>query len=165
MNNAPSPQTPPPQRPRPHATGYLLALAAAVAYGTNAVLNRAGLAAYGSPLVAITIALAVGTGVMAPVAWRAWRRANARGDAPPDRRTLLFVMASGLSSLTGYGSNVLALSLLPVVVVTPISSAYPLVTVLLVRLLLAREEPVSRRAAVGAVCIVAGIALISIFRQ
>ena len=73
-------------------------------------------------------------------------------------------MASGLSSLLGYGSNVLALSLLPVVVVTPISSAYPLVTVLLVRLLLTREEAVSRRAAFGAVCIVAGVALISVFR-
>lgn len=148
---------------RPRTTGYLLALAAAVAYGTNAVLNRAGLAAYGSPLVAITIALATGTGIMAPVAWRAWNATKV--DESPDRRALLFVMASGLSSLLGYGSNVLALSLLPVVVVTPISSAYPLVTVLLVRLLLAREEPVSHRAAFGAVCIVAGIALISVFRQ
>ncbi|MDQ6906267.1 MAG: DMT family transporter [Chloroflexota bacterium] len=142
--------------------GYLIAFAAAVAYGTNAVLTRRGLAHYGSPLRAIVIALTTGVLVLAPLAVRAYR---AQGDGwRPERRALLFIIFSGLAAILGYCSNVLALSVLPVVVVAPISSTYPLVTVFLVRIFLRGHEEVNLRTALGAVCVVAGVILVTVFR-
>ena len=78
---------------------------------------------------------------------------------------VLFVLASGLSSLFGFGSNVLALSLLPVVVVTPISSVYPLITVLLVRLFLRHHERVTRQTVLGALLVVSGVILVTLARS
>lgn len=142
--------------------GYLIAFGAAVAYGTNAVLTRRGLAHYGSPLRAVVIALATGVLVLAPFAVRAYR---AEGDGwQPERRALLFIIFSGLSAILGYCSNVLALSVLPVVVVAPISSTYPLVTVFLVRLFLRGHEEVNPRMALGALSVVTGVILVTVFR-
>lgn len=147
---------------RTERSGYLFAFGAALAYGINAVLNRAGLAWFGSPLVAIAIALAAGLLALAPLAARAYR---AEGTGwRPERRAVGFILASGLSAITGYSANILALTLLPVVVVAPISSAYPLVTVLLVRLFLHTDEALNRRTVLGAVLVVAGVALVTLAR-
>ncbi len=142
--------------------GYLIAFGAATAYGVNAVLTRRGLAHYGSPLRAVVIALTTGVLVLAPFAVRSYR---AEGDGwRPERRALLFILFSGLSAILGYCSNVLALSVLPVVVVAPISSTYPLVTVFLVRLFLRGHEDVNPRMALGALCVVTGVILVTVFR-
>lgn len=143
-------------------SGYLFAFGAAIAYGTNAVLNRAGLEAYGKPLVAVLIALVAGLLALAPLAFHAYR---AQGVAwMPERRAVLFILASGLSAIIGYSSNIIALSMLPVVIVAPISSTYPLVTVFLVRLFLHRQEAVNRRTVLGAVLVVAGVVLVTLAR-
>jgi len=147
---------------RPDRSGYLLALGAAASYGTSAVLIRTGTTRYGAPLTGITIALLVGMLALAPLAARA--RKSQEPGWKPGRTAILFVFASGLSSLLGFGSNTVALSLLPVVVVTPISSAYPLVAVLLVRLFLHEHEQVTRRTALGAVLVVAGVILVTLSR-
>lgn len=147
---------------RTERVGYLIAVGAAVAYGTNAVLTRHGLAQYGSPLRAIVIALTSGVLALAPFAVRAYR---AQGDHwRPGRRAYLFIVASGLCAILGYCSNVLALSLLPVVVVAPISASYPLVTVFLVRLFLRGHEEVNPRMALGALCVVTGVILVTVAR-
>jgi drug/metabolite transporter (DMT)-like permease len=146
---------------RPFA-GYALALGAAASYGTSAVLIRAGLTRYSSPLNGITIALGVGALALAPLALRA-ARVQGKGWRP-DRAAVLFILASGVSSLFGFGSNVLALSLLPVVVVTPISSIYPLITVLLVRLFLRHHERVTRQTVLGALLVVSGVILVTLAR-
>jgi drug/metabolite transporter (DMT)-like permease len=146
----------------PERAGYIIAVTAAFAYGTNAVLTRHGLGVYGSPLNAIVIALVVGVLVLAPLAVRAWRM---QGDGwRPERRATLFIIFSGLSAITGYCANVLALSLLPVVVVAPISATYPLVTVLLVRLFLRGHEEVTWRIALGAILVVTGVILVTVGR-
>lgn len=147
---------------RPDRAGYLFAFGAALAYGANAVLNRAGLAWFGSPLVAVVIALAAGLLALAPLAFRAYR-AQGRGWRP-ERRAVGFILASGLSAITGYSANIFALTLLPVVVVAPISSAYPLVTVLLVRLFLHTDEHLNRRTVLGAILVVAGVVLVTLAR-
>lgn len=140
--------------------GYAFAFGAAAAYGTSAVLIREAVSKYGSPLTGVTVALTTGLILLAPLAWRA-RRQQAP-DWRPGRTAILFVLASGCSSLLGFSSNVFALSRLPVVVVTPITSAYPLITVLLVRVFLRQHEPVSRRTALGALLVVAGVVLVTI---
>ncbi len=147
---------------RPDRAGYLFAFGAAAAYGTNAVLNRAGLERYGTPLAAVVISLVAGVLALAPLAWGAYRAQEAGWR--PGRRAVGFILASGLSAIVGYSANILALSLLPVVVVAPISSAYPLVTVFLVRLFLRTEERVNRRTVLGAVLVVAGVALVTLSR-
>ena len=148
--------------PHPERIGYLIAAGAAVAYGANAVLTRHGLEQYGSPLRAVVIALVSGVLVLAPFAFRAYR---AQGDGwRMERRATLFILFSGLCAILGYCSNVLALSLLPVVVVAPISSSYPLVTVFLVRIFLRGHEEITARMAVGAGCVVTGVILVTVFR-
>jgi uncharacterized membrane protein len=147
---------------RPERAGYLIALTAALAYGTNAVLTRRGLGKYGSPMNAIIIALVVGVSVLAPLAVRAWRM---QGEGwRPQRRATLFILFSGLSAILGYCANVLALSVLPVVIVAPISATYPLVTVFLVRLFLRGHEEVNWRIALGALFVVTGVILVTVGR-
>ena len=143
--------------------GYLFAFGAAAAYGTSGVLIKSGLNAYGSPFTAIVISTATGLLVLSPLAVGSWR-SQGKGWRP-ERRALLFILASGICAFTGFTSNTLALSQLPVTVVAPISSAYPLVTVILVLLFLRRHEVVSWRTILGAALIVAGIVLIALNRQ
>lgn len=143
-------------------SGYLIALLAALAYGTNAVLTRRGLNTYGSPMRAVVIALVVGVIVLAPLAVRAYR---AQGEGwRPERRATGFILVSGICAIIGYASNVLALSLLPVVVAAPISATYPLVTVLLVRIFLRGHEELNWRIALGAALVVSGVVLVTIAR-
>ena len=143
--------------------GYLFAFGAAAAYGTSGVLIKTGLNNYGSPFTAITIATITGLVVLSPLAFASWR-SQGKGWRP-ERRALLFILASGLCAITGFSSNTLALSTLPVTIVAPISSAYPLVTVLLVLIFLRQSEIVSWRTMAGAALIVAGVILVALNRQ
>ena len=143
--------------------GYLFALGAAAAYGTSGVLIKSGLTAYGSPFTAITIATATGLLVLSPLAFGSWRSQGLGWR--PGRRALLFILASGLCAFTGFSANTLALSVLPVAIVAPISSAYPLVTVLLVLIFLRGSEVITRRTLLGAALIVAGVVLVAVNRR
>jgi drug/metabolite transporter (DMT)-like permease len=143
--------------------GYVFALGAAAAYGTSGVLIKVGLNAYGSPFTAITIATVTGMLVLFPLALGSWRSQGAGWR--PGRRALLFILASGLCAITGFSANTLALSVLPVTVVTPISSTFPLVTVLLVLIFLRRSEIVSWRTLLGAALIVAGVVVVALNRR
>ena len=83
----------------------------------------------------------------------------------PERRAILFVLASGCCAFLGFGSNTYAISQLPVVVVAPISSTYPLVTVLLVRIFLRHTEAITRRTAYGAALIVCGVICVTLSQR
>jgi drug/metabolite transporter (DMT)-like permease len=140
--------------------GYALAASAALFYGTASVLIRIGVTRYGSPLTGVAIALMTGILALLPLAVVNWRGEGAGWR--PGRRALLFVFASGLCAVTGFSANTFALSQLPVVVVTPISSSYPLVTVLLARLFLHGTEHINARTILGALLIVAGVILVTL---
>ena len=143
--------------------GYLLAFGAAITYGAAAPLLRTGLQRYGSILTGITISLITGLLALAPMAYYSWRTQEATWRI--ERRALFFVLASGLAALSGYSSNTFALSKLPVVVVSPISATYPLVTVILVRIFLYGSERITRRTTLGALLIVAGVVLVTLSRR
>lgn len=138
--------------------GALFAFGAATAYGINAVLVKEGIQRFGVTLPGLIIAVTVGLLGMAPLSVRAWPSKR------PPARSIGFMMASGLCAACGIGSYFLALSLLPVSVVAPISSAYPLVTLALARVFLNRSERVTWRIALGAACVVAGIVIITLTR-
>lgn len=143
--------------------GYAFALGGALSYGTASPLLKIGLREWGSVLTGITIALLTGLLAVAPLAFFAWR-----GQAPgwrPERRAILFVLASGCTALLGFGSNTFALSQLPVVVVAPISSTYPLLTVVLVRAFLRQTEAITLRIALGAALIVVGVICVTLSQR
>lgn len=143
--------------------GYAFALGGAICYGTAAPLLKIGLREWGSVLTGIAIALLTGLLAVAPLAVAAWR-----GQGPgwrPERRATLFVLASGCTALLGFGSNTFALSQLPVVVVAPISSTYPLITVVLVRVFLRHSEALSARIAIGAALIVLGVICVTLSQR
>lgn len=143
--------------------GYAFAFFAALAYGTAAPLIKIGLNRYGSVLTGMAISLTVGLLALTPLAFAAWR---SQGPGwRPERRAILFVLASGCCAFFGFGSNTYAISQLPVVVVAPISSTYPLVTVLLVRIFLRHTEAITRRTALGAVLIVAGVICVTLSQR
>jgi drug/metabolite transporter, DME family len=143
----------------PTALGYLLALGAATAYGINAVVIREGTQRFGIVLPGLVIALLVGLASMAPLAWRARPPASS-----VTRRSLVLVALAGACAAVGIGSHTLALSQMPVSIVTPISSTYPLVTILLVRLFLRHTERITPRIVLGALCVVAGVVVIALNR-
>ncbi len=143
--------------------GYAFALGGAISYGTASPLLKIGLREWGSVLTGITIALLTGLLAVAPLAFFAWR-----GQVPgwrPERRAILFVLASGCTALLGFGSNTFALSQLPVVVVAPISSTYPLLTVVLVRAFLRQTEAITLRIALGAALIVVGVICVTLSQR
>jgi drug/metabolite transporter (DMT)-like permease len=139
--------------------GYLLAFGAATAYGLGAVLIREGTQRFDVVLPGLVIALLVGMLSLAPLALRSL---PAPRNLP--RRAVTFVLLSGLSAAVGIGSNFIALSQLPVSIVTPISSTYPLVTLVLVRVFLHQSERITWRTLFGVVCVVAGVTLVALNR-
>jgi drug/metabolite transporter (DMT)-like permease len=143
---------------REELVGCLLALGAATAYGVNAVVIRQGIELFGVALPGLAVSMLVGLLCMAPISLRA---------LPPTRpapKAVGFIVLSGLAASVGIGSYTLALTQLPVSVVSPISSVYPLVTMLLARLFLQQSERVTWRMALGAALVVAGVILVALGR-
>ena len=69
---------------------------------------------------------------------------------------------SGLASAWGVASLYLSLEQVSVVVASPVAGANPLVAILMTHIFLQRLERVSIRTVIGAVLVVAGVALVTI---
>ena len=152
---------------RPRLVGYLAAASAAVAYGTVPVLGRIAVTGEAGnvpligrfaaeaptlPLVSATYTMLVGFIVMGlfaapsvPTALRAPRRA------------LAFVAMGGLAMSTGVSLLYLALSLAPVVVVSPVFALNAFVALVLAHFFLQRLERVTPPLVIGTVLVVAGV--------
>jgi transporter family protein len=144
---------------REFVAGYLLALGAATAYGINAVVIREGVQRFGVALPGLAVAMLVALLSMGLVSLR---QRPPRGPFPG--RAFLFIVLSGLCSSVGIGSYFLALSQFPISLVVPISSIYPLVTLVLARLFLQQSERITWRAGLGAAFVVAGVILVALSR-
>lgn len=138
--------------------GVLLALGAATAYGVNAILVKEGIQRFGVVLPGLAVAALVGMIALTPMALRA------RPAIRPPARSIGLVLLSGLCAACGIGSYFLALSQLPVSIVVPLSSVYPLVTLAVMRVFLHQTETITPRTIVGAMCVVAGVVLIALTR-
>lgn len=152
---------------RPLLFGYLAAASAAVAYGTVPLLGRIAVTGEAGnvpligrfaaeaptlPLVSATYTMLVGFIVMGlfaapsvPTALRAPRRA------------LAFVAMGGLAMSTGVSLLYLALSLAPVVVVSPVFALNAFVALVLAHFFLQRLERVTPPLVIGTVLVVAGV--------
>ncbi len=139
----------------PVALGILAAFGAALAYGSGQVVARMVVTTLAPPLVTSFFALLFGSMVLAVVI---------RRDVPQDlkapRRTFLYITLAGLNSSTAVVLMFTALSLEPVVVVSPVASLTPLFALVFTHLFLQRLERVTLRIVAGTLLVVAGIALV-----
>ena len=145
-------------KPREDAIGIVFALGAATAYGVNAVVVKEGIQRYGVVLPGLAVAIVVGMLAISPMAMRSRPRARIPASAYG------YILLSGLCAACGIGSYFLALSMLPVSVVVPISSVYPLVTLALARVMLGNTDPVTWRTVAGALCVCVGVAVVALNR-
>lgn len=140
--------------------GYASAFAAAACYGSLAVIGRHivhdGIA---PPLVANAFATVLGTIVLAAI-FQGHIRADYK--LRPPWQGWLFVSLAGVASTWGVTFWFLALNEAPAVLVAPLSSIYPLFSVLMALVFLRGVERVTLRTVIGAALIVAGVALVTI---
>ena len=138
--------------------GYILALIAAASYGGTNVIAKQLTEAYGSPLMMYAFSVIFGILLLAPLAGR---------DAVRDVRNvgpnLRFVASVGLSALCAATSGIslyYALQRADVVMVAPIVSTNPLMTLLLGQLFISQLERISRDVVIGSALAVGGIMLV-----
>ena len=138
-------------------SGYALALSAAACYGAATLSGRVLSNLYGSPLIMAAGSMFFATLVIAPF----FGREAAQGVKSSGKATLHiflagFAAACAVMSLyfavTREGSSILVLS--------PIVSCNPLVTLLLARLFLRRSEAVTKELVIGTLMAVGGVALV-----
>jgi drug/metabolite transporter (DMT)-like permease len=135
--------------------GYLLALGAAASYGGSNLAAKFLSQEFGSPLVVAAFGMFFGAIVLSPFAGR-----DAVAGVRKGRAGLGFMALSGLASATAVIALYFALLDSAVVVISPISSTNPLVTLLLAHLFLGRLEQVSRWILLGTILAVLGVALV-----
>ena len=147
-------------RDRRSLLGYMMALVAAGSYGGTNVLAKELTQDYGSPLVITAISLLFGIILLWPLAGRealAGLRAS-RGD----QTFVVYAAMSGLAAAAAIISLYYALQRADVVVVSPIVSINPLLTLLLAKLFIARLENITRQVVLGAAVTVAGVLMVVI---
>ncbi|MBM3941651.1 MAG: DMT family transporter [SAR202 cluster bacterium] len=137
--------------------GYAFALGAAACYGASSVMAKHLTGTYGLPFVVAAFSLIFGVLLLAPLggysAVQSVRRATSRN--------LAFTALSGVVGAVGVVSLYLAVTRADVVIVSPISSTNPLVTLLMAHLFLERRlERVTRWVFLGTLLAVLGVVLV-----
>ena len=135
--------------------GYAASLGAALCYGAGQVVARHIVTNVASPLVLAAYSFLFGSLFLYPLA-----RQDISKALESPRRTLWLLIGAGLASTWGVIFVTLALSRAPVVVVAPIVSISPLLTVLLTHLFLRRVERVTPRVVGGTLLVVGGVTLV-----
>lgn len=134
-----------------------MGLGAGVAYGVSAVLIRKGVGELAPPLVGAAMAMLFGAIGLFLAAGR-----GVRPDLNKGRKSVLLLIASGFVAACGVLSTYFALSLAPVVVVTPVQSTTPIFTLLWSWLFLGSLEKITPRLVIGSFMVVGGIVLITL---
>ena len=140
--------------------GYLFALGAAASYGGTNVIARELTQEYGSPLMISAISLLFGVILLWPLAGQAAVQ-DLRGSGG-DLALVGFAALSGLAAAAAVICLYYALQRAEVVVVSPIVSTSPLITLLLSKIVIARLENITRRVLLGATLAVMGVLLVII---
>ncbi|MEX2446752.1 MAG: DMT family transporter [Dehalococcoidia bacterium] len=144
---------------RTRVIGTLFAVGAAMAYGSSQVITRGSVNDEASPLVGTLIALFWGTLGFAVITLRpllTQRVANFR-------RGAIFFASGGVFSAFGVILLFEALARGEVVIVSPVAATNPLFTLLFAVLLLRDVERITPRIVLGAVLVVTGVVVLSIF--
>lgn len=138
--------------------GYLLALGAAASYGLANVMAKHLILVYGSPLVITAFGLLFGILLLAPFAGsQAVQNVKTAGR---DLKFTGFASLSGLASAVAVISLYYALQRSDVVLVSPITSTNPLMTIFMARMFIPQMENITWRVVGGTGVAVLGIVLV-----
>lgn len=139
--------------------GRAFGIGAALAYGASSVLVRRAVGVLAPPLVGAAIALLSGTLALAVVGARGLKTSLVES-----RKAIGFLLLSGLAASLGIIASFFALSMAPVVIVSPLQSTNPLFALLWSYLFLGRLEKITRRLVLGTVLLVGGVILVTLGR-
>ena len=137
--------------------GYATGLGAAASYGGSTLVAKSLSESYGSPFLIAAAAMFFGMLLLAPMGGRGAIRAISTA-----RTGLIFIIFCGLASALGVISLFTALSMSDVVIVTPIASISPLVTLVLAHFFLNKLEQVTKWIVFGTGLAVLGIVMVII---
>ena len=135
--------------------GYTMALGAGACYGATSVIGKKVVDDYANPLTVSAFALLFGAVIMLSLTYSDVPRA-VKGSG----RSLLPIMIAGSCSAGGVIFTYFALTRATVVVVAPVISISPLVTLVLAHLLLRNLERITWRLVLGTLMIVGGVVII-----
>jgi drug/metabolite transporter (DMT)-like permease len=142
------------------ALGYLLSLGAAACYGSTQVIARFLVTGHAPPIVVAAFSFVFGTIYLMAINHRELRR-GVRIPGPALVHTLL----AGVAAAIGVIGMYFALARAPVVLIAPIVSVNPMITLLLAHLFLQRLERITIRLILGAFLVVGGVVLVIVGSQ
>ncbi len=148
---------------RSYLLGCLIALAAGAGQGGGYVLAKRTVVLYDSPLVVSGLSMLAAVLIVVPVVALAAARYPAVRSF--DRRSMSFIVLSGLSSSVPSIAQFLAVQKGDVVVVAPIMATFPLWTLLLSHIFIARLERITLRLVAGALMAVGGVIAVALGGQ
>lgn len=140
--------------------GRAFGIGAALAWGISSVFIRQGVVDLAPPLVGAAVGLLSGTLALAIIGTRNLGGAN----LVQNKRSIVFLLISGVTASLGAVSSFFALSLAPVVLVSPLQSTSPLFTLLLSYLFLSHLERITPKLILGSILVVVGAVLLTIGR-
>ena len=142
---------------KPVTVGMVLALMAATAYGSSQYLAKQLVTDIAPPPVVATIGLFCGFIILTGLSI-----GNLEKDLKAPKKALAFLTLSGIASSAGVTFLYSALELAPIVVVAPVSSVTPLISLGLAHIFLKSMESITTKTWVGAILVVSGVTLITI---
>ena len=149
--------------------GYLMALGAGASYGATNVMAKQTLEVFDSPLVITMLSMLVGMLVLAPLVGASTARSGVHREKgqgfSKNLWSLRWVALAGIASGIAVISLYFAVQRADVVVISPIVSSSPLITLFLAHVFLTRLERVTKRLLFGALLAVSGVVLVVIGNQ
>jgi drug/metabolite transporter (DMT)-like permease len=138
--------------------GAMYGIIAALMYGISAVLGKKVTSDLASPLVTTGFSLLFGliltSIIMGRLAFRDIKRAKVK--------SFITVVIAGFFSASGVSFWLFSLSKASVVVVMPIIAIYPLITIIMVKLLLKGDENITKKTIIGTFIVIIGVISIGI---
>lgn len=148
---------------RRYLLGCLAALASGAGMGLGFVLARKTVGLYDSPMVISGLSMLAAIMVVVPAVALAAARIPAVRSY--DTRAMSFVVLSGLTSVVASLGQFFALQRGDVVIVAPIMATFPLWTLLLSHIFIARLEQITLRLVIGSLFAVAGVIAVALGGQ
>ena len=148
---------------RRYLVGYLVGLVSGASMGAGTVLAKQSIGIYDSPLVITSLSMLVALIILLPPLGVAAARNPAIREF--DRKSMGFIVLCSISTVTTITSQFFAVQRADVVVVAPLLATFPLWTLLLSHLFIARLEAMTLRLVIGAVLAVAGVVAVALGGQ
>ena len=148
---------------RRYVIGCLTALGAGVSMGGSTVLAKKTIGLYGAPLTVTFLSMMVALIILGPLLGAAATRIAAVRTF--DWKSMGLVSVSGVTTTIAIVAQFFAVQRADVVVVAPILATFPLWTLLLSHLLIARLEQITLRLTIGALLAVVGVIAVALGGQ